>query len=90
MIALLVAYARSSRAPVEESRYETIPLIIGGKSSGLPLAGIAVDPSRRDVYAIVGGPAEHEAPARQFCLVWKGPKENCMPRPSVRRDHAPV
>ena len=72
MVALVVGYARSSRSASDAAQYETIPLIIGGKSSGLPLAGIAVDPTRRDVYAIVGGPAQNEATPRQFCLVWKG------------------
>ena len=68
----MVGYARSSRPTSDEAHYETIPLIIGGKSSGLPLAGIAVDPSRRDIYAIVGGPAGSDKAPRQFCLVWKG------------------
>lgn len=71
-IALVVVYARSSNSASEEARYETIPLIIGGKSSGLPLAGIAVDPIRRDVYAIVGGPKKDGPASRHFCLVWKG------------------
>lgn len=70
-VALGLVYTSSSTQSRPVSTYETIPLIQGGRSSGMPLAGIVVNPNRRDVYAIVGGPAGTEAPP-QFCIVWKG------------------
>lgn len=69
--AIGIIYVRSVRQERPVARYETIPLIQGGRSSGMPLAGIIVDPKRRDVYAIVGGP-KPSAETPQFCILWKG------------------
>lgn len=72
VIALAVIYARSSRPDKAAVQYETIPLIQGGRSSGMPLVGIAVDPDRRDIYAVVGGPSAKEKGKEQpFFIVWK-------------------
>lgn len=73
VFALAFAYCRSSRQepPTTDSRYDTIPLIQGGKASGMPLAGIVVDPVRRDVSAVIGGPAEGDE-SKRFFIVWKG------------------
>jgi len=48
------AYPLKSRTP---TRYEAIPLANRGRLSETPLAGIIVDPARRDISAIVGRPA---------------------------------
>ncbi|HMJ05016.1 MAG TPA: hypothetical protein VK474_02055 [Chthoniobacterales bacterium] len=71
LVALAIVYVRSSRSDTKSTQYETIRLIQGGQSAGMPLAGIAIDPNRRDVYAIVGGPASDD-PNREFCIVWRG------------------
>jgi hypothetical protein len=70
LVAVAVLYAQSSREKREPPPYQTIPLIQGGKSSGLPLAGIVVDPKQRDVYAVVGGGSAATSHLGFFVL-WK-------------------
>jgi hypothetical protein len=53
------------------SHLQTVPLVKGNRTVGLPLLGVAVDPTRRDVYAIVGQPAKNDR-AGHFVIVWKG------------------
>ena len=50
--------------------YQSVPLVRGSRSFGMPLAGIAIDPTRRDVFAIVGG-GGRDHPAN-FYILWKG------------------
>jgi hypothetical protein len=54
--------------------YESFPLIRGDRASGMPLAGISVDPSRRDVYAVIGGPPDGAKQPFDFFIVWKSPE----------------
>lgn len=71
ILAGAVLYLRSGWRKEIDSPYQTIALVQGGKSSGLPLAGVAIDPDRGDVYAIVGGPAA-KSDERAFGIIWKG------------------
>ena len=71
VVAMIIIYARSSRRGPVTSQYEAIQLVAGGQSAGLPLAGVAIDPDRGNVYAIVGGATAKDS-IRQFCVVWRG------------------
>lgn len=71
----IAIYLRAQWAEETEAPYQTIALVQGGKSSGMPLAGVAIDPDRGDVYAIVGGPRKAEN-GRAFGIIWKGPEGN--------------
>lgn len=71
LLAGAVLYLRSGWPKEADAPYQTIALIQGGKSSGLPLAGVAIDPDRGDVYAIVGGPAA-KSDERAFGIIWRG------------------
>ena len=66
-----VIYIWLSRPSGTVVRYEAVPSIQGGRSFGMPLVGLAVDPSRRDVFAIVGGPKKPESEAT-FFIAWTG------------------
>lgn len=55
----------------QASGFKAIPLVQGTRSLGLPLAGVAVDANRRDVFAIVGGRAAQEGEGN-FVILWKG------------------
>ncbi len=63
----LLSYGQKKHA----SHFQTVPLVKGNQTVGLPLLGVAVDPTRRDVYAIVGRPEKTDR-AWQFVIVWKG------------------
>lgn len=65
---LFVSACRQNREAV---RYQTVPLVQGTRSFGMPLAGIAVDADRHDVYAIVGGGKGNDA-RQNFVILWKG------------------
>ena len=54
-----------------QTHYETIPLVRGAHSSGMPVRGVMVDPDQRNIYAVVGGPTESSKPA-DFFILWKG------------------
>ena len=71
LVALGALYLHSTLHSRPAAPYQTVPLIQGGKSSGMPLAGIVVDPTRRDVTAIVGG-APDAAARVGFFVLWKG------------------
>jgi hypothetical protein len=71
MIALAATYAQSWRQSRPKSDYETIPLVRGARSSGMPVRGVMVDPDQRNIYAVVGGPTESSHPA-DFFILWKG------------------
>ena len=71
LIALGASYAHSWRQSRPKSEYETIPLVRGARSSGLPVRGVMVDPQERSVYAVVGGPTDSNQPA-DFFILWKG------------------
>ena len=70
-IALVATYAQSWRQSRPKSEYETIPLVRGARSSGMPVRGVMVDPDQRNIYAVVGGPTESSQPA-DFFILWKG------------------
>ncbi|MEP6956281.1 MAG: hypothetical protein ABI883_05600 [Chthoniobacterales bacterium] len=74
LVALGVADATSSRPKRPASTaYEIISLVQGGHSSGLPLAGITIDPINCDTFAVVGGlAADVPAAAKSlFFVVYK-------------------
>jgi hypothetical protein len=71
VIAVVAMYAQSWRQSRPQSDYETIPLVRGARSSGMPVRGVMVDPHQRNIYAVVGGPTELSRPA-DFFLLWKG------------------
>ncbi|MGI9088963.1 MAG: hypothetical protein ACR2HH_14680 [Chthoniobacterales bacterium] len=50
--------------------YQTVPLVQGARSIGLALAGVAIDPKRHTVYAIVGG-KETKTHTDEFVILWK-------------------
>jgi hypothetical protein len=73
VVALGLVYFTSGRKERPDARYETIPLVHGGRSSGMPLAGIMVDPAKRDIFAVVGGPTSRSGGAKNgFFIVWTG------------------
>lgn len=57
--------------------YRTVPLVQGSKSVGLQLAGVAVDPTRRAVYAVVGGEKKPTTPGDFFILLGGNDGERC-------------
>jgi hypothetical protein len=71
LIALGVSYAKSWRLSRPHTAYETIPLVRGERSSGMPVRGVMVDPQERSIYAVVGGPTDSSQPA-DFFILWKG------------------
>jgi hypothetical protein len=73
VVAVAILYATSGREKQEDPRYETLPLVHGGRSSGMPLAGIMVDPAKKDIFAVVGGPSARASGNKNgFFIVWKG------------------
>ena len=71
LVALGATYLHSSRNSRPNNAYETIPLVRGERTSGLPVRGVMVDPDQRNIYAVVGGPVESGQPA-DFFILWKG------------------
>jgi hypothetical protein len=72
LVALGVIYATSRERDQQEPRYEALPLVHGGRSSGMPLAGIMVDPAKKDIFAVVGGPTARASRDKNgFFIVWK-------------------
>ncbi|HEX8280686.1 MAG TPA: hypothetical protein VF551_04875 [Chthoniobacterales bacterium] len=67
-IALALAYLASC-GEHRAAHYETVPLIRGDKSLGSPLAGIIIDPQKRDVYAVVGKSGGKKAKG-DFFILW--------------------
>jgi hypothetical protein len=73
LVALGVVYLTAARKERPDASYETVPLVHGGRSSGMPLAGIMVDPAKRDIFAVVGGPVSRSGASKNgFFIVWKG------------------
>jgi hypothetical protein len=73
LVTLGIVYLMSGRQDRQEPRYETLPLVHGGRSSGMPLAGIMVDPAKKDIFAVVGGPSARSSGNKNgFFIVWKG------------------
>lgn len=71
LIAVGLRYLWSSRETRATSQqYQKVVLLEGAKAFGLPLAGIAVDPERREVYGLLGR-AGTDVPA-DFFILWKG------------------
>ena len=71
LVALGVSYAQSWRQSRPPNAYETIPLVHGSQTSGMPVRGVMVDPDQRSIYAVVGGPTDSQQPA-DFFILWKG------------------
>jgi hypothetical protein len=71
LVALGAIYAQSWRGSRSQTHYETIPLVRGAHSSGMPVRGVMVDPDQRNIYAVVGGPTDSSKPA-DFFVLWKG------------------
>jgi len=71
LIALGATYAQSWRQSRPQTNYETIPLVRGARSSGMPVRGVMVEPGQRNIYAVVGGPKE-SSQAPDFFILWKG------------------
>ena len=71
LIALGASYAKSWRESRPQTGYETIPLVRGARSSGMPVRGVMVDPQERSIHAVVGGPTESNQPG-DFFILWKG------------------
>ena len=71
LVALAAMYAQSCRQSRSVSHYESIPLVRGARTSGLPVRGVMVDPNQRDISAVVGGPTD---PSKQsdFFILWRG------------------
>ncbi len=68
--ALAVHYTWKQTKEQGAPGYRTIPLMQGAKAVGSQLAGVAVDPNRRDVYAIVGGETKNALPG-DFFILWR-------------------
>ena len=71
LVAAGAIYAHSWRQSRPNSHYETIPLVRGARSSGMPVRGVMVDPHQRNIFAVVGGPADPDKTA-DFFILWKG------------------
>ena len=71
LVALGAIYAQSWRGGRSQTHYETIPLVRGAHSSGMPVRGVMIDPNERNIYAVVGGPTDSSKPA-DFVVLWKG------------------
>jgi hypothetical protein len=70
LIAVGLGYAWSLRQGSGAPQYQKVVLLQGASSFGLPLAGIAVDPERREVYGLLGRPGKDVPP--DFFILWKG------------------
>ena len=70
LIALGLRYLWTFRETRQTAQYQKVVLLEGAKSFGLPLAGIAVDPGRREVHGLLGRPGT-DVPA-DFFILWKG------------------
>ncbi len=70
VIALGIAALRGSRPRNPASQYRKVMLLQSGNSVGLALAGIAVDPQKREVQGLLGRPGE-TVPA-PFFILWCG------------------
>lgn len=70
VIAIALRYVWSLRESSGSSQYQKVVLLQGASSFGLPLAGIAVDPERREIYGLLGRPGKDVPP--DFFILWKG------------------
>jgi hypothetical protein len=70
LLTLALRYVWSLREAGGPSQYQKVVLLQGASSFGLPLAGISVDPERREVYGLLGRPGK-DLPA-DFFILWKG------------------
>lgn len=70
LVALGLRYAWSLRESSGSPQYQKVVLLQGASSFGLPLAGIAVDAERREVYGLLGRPGKDVPP--DFFILWKG------------------
>ena len=70
VIAIALRYVWSLRDSSGSSQYQKVVLLQGASSFGLPLAGIAVDPERREIYGLLGRPGKDVPP--DFFILWKG------------------
>ena len=70
LVAVGLRYLWSSREAGQTSHYQKVLLLQGATSFGLPLAGIAVDPERREVYGLLGRAGKDVPP--NFFILWKG------------------
>ena len=70
VIAIGLRYMWSLRESSGSSQYQKVVLLQGASSFGLPLAGIAVDPERREIYGLLGRPGKDVPP--DFFILWKG------------------
>jgi hypothetical protein len=71
LLAIGATYLHSWGESRPDNGYETIPLVRGERTSGLPVRGVMVDPDQRNIYAVVGGPVGSGEPA-DFFILWKG------------------
>ena len=71
LVAFAAIYAQSWRKSRPKSDYEMIPLVRGARSSGMQVRGVMVDPDQRNIYAVVGSPANSSQPS-DFFILWKG------------------
>lgn len=62
-------YTWQSRNDQPPAGYRIVPLMQGSKSIGLSLAGVAIDPIRKDIYAVVGG-KKSDVPG-DFFVLWR-------------------
>jgi hypothetical protein len=69
LVALGLRYVWSLRDSGGSRQYQKVVLLQGASAFGLPLAGIAVDPDRREVYGLLGRPGK-DVPA-DFFILWK-------------------
>lgn len=70
VIALGVRYACTYRDTHRSAHYEKVLLLQNSKSFGLPLAGVAIDPERKEIYGLLGRSGK-DVPS-DFFILWKG------------------
>ncbi|MDQ6861942.1 MAG: hypothetical protein M3032_12410 [Verrucomicrobiota bacterium] len=72
LVALGARYLWVTRDDRHGAQYQKVVLLQSASSFDLPLAGIAIDPQRREVYGLLGR-AGRDVPA-DFFILWTGTK----------------
>lgn len=70
LVAIALRYRHALGGRGESTHYQKVILLQGERSSGPPLAGVAVDPAKREVIGLLGKP-QKSAAAAEFFILWK-------------------
>ncbi|MFL6541353.1 MAG: hypothetical protein ACJ8HU_11380 [Chthoniobacterales bacterium] len=70
VVVLGARYAWTHRETGRNAQYQKVLLLQNSSSFGLPLAGVVVDPERKEIYGLLGRSGK-DVPA-DFFILWKG------------------